>query len=71
MHEREPLPLRAAPAPCPQPCGATLPRVPAARDVQGALRTVALLCGPPSMEEDTAIPALKELGYAAEDIVRY
>jgi nitrate reductase (NAD(P)H) len=42
-----------------------------AADESGALRTVALLCGPPSMEEDTAIPALKELGYAAEDIVRY
>lgn len=34
-------------------------------------RTVALLCGPPLFETETCVPALKALGYAAEDIVRY
>ena len=40
-------------------------------DSDGKLRTVALLCGPPSLEEDTCIPALKELGYPMENIIRY
>lgn len=34
-------------------------------------KTVALLCGPPSLEEDTCIPALKELGYENENIIQY
>jgi nitrate reductase (NAD(P)H) len=34
-------------------------------------RTVALLCGPPLFETETCVPALKALGYAAEDIIRY
>jgi nitrate reductase (NAD(P)H) len=36
-----------------------------------ALTTVALLCGPPSLEEDTCIPALKALGYTDANIIRY
>jgi len=35
------------------------------------LNTVALLCGPPSLEEDTCIPALKALGYTDDMIIRY
>ena len=34
-------------------------------------KTIALLCGPPLFEIETCVPALKELGYAKEDIVRY
>ena len=29
------------------------------------------MCGPPAFEEDTCIPALKELGFMDEDIIRY
>jgi len=35
------------------------------------LNTVALLCGPPSLEEDTCVPALKALGYTDDMIIRY
>tara|TARA_B100000482_G_scaffold98748_1_gene71107 strand:- start:1547 stop:4120 length:2574 start_codon:yes stop_codon:yes gene_type:complete len=38
---------------------------------QAQFKTVALLCGPPSLEEDTCIPALKELGYGSENIIQY
>ena len=37
----------------------------------GKSDTIALLCGPPSLEEDTCIPALKELGYLMDSIIRY
>ena len=33
--------------------------------------TLALLCGPPLFETETCVPALLELGYAKENIVRY
>ena len=33
--------------------------------------SVAVMCGPPAFEEDTCIPALKELGFMDEDIIRY
>jgi hypothetical protein len=36
-----------------------------------AVTTVALLCGPPSLEEDTCMPALKALGYTDANIIRY
>lgn len=36
-----------------------------------AVNTVALLCGPASMEEDTCVPALKALGYSEANIIRY
>lgn len=32
---------------------------------------VAVMCGPPSFEEDTCIPALEKLGYPKETIIRY
>lgn len=35
------------------------------------LNIVALLCGPPSLEEDTCIPALRELGYSDDKVIRY
>jgi len=33
--------------------------------------SVAVMCGPPAFEEDTCIPALKELGFVDDDIIRY
>jgi nitrate reductase (NAD(P)H) len=42
-----------------------------AHDSRAQSKTVALLCGPPSLEEDTCIPALKELGYENENIIQY
>lgn len=32
---------------------------------------VAVMCGPPAFEEDTCVPALLELGYPKEAIIRY
>jgi nitrate reductase (NAD(P)H) len=33
--------------------------------------SVAIMCGPPAFEEDTCMPALKELSFPDEDIIRY